>query len=61
MKKQIACIILASTLFAIDSLPVQAAKKKEKSNSKAKKQLVVAPGEWCFELPQMGLFCYGPK
>ena len=58
MKKQLFCLTLALTLFTIDSLPVEAAKKKGKSNKRAKKQLVVSPGEWCFELPQMGFFCY---
>ena len=58
MKKQLPCLLLALALFSINALPVQAAKKSEKSGSKVKKQLVVTPGEWCFELPRMGFFCY---
>lgn len=58
MKKHIPCILLALTIFSVNISPVQAAKKKTKVSRKAKKQLVVTPGEWCFELPQMGFFCY---
>ena len=57
MKKQLSCILLSLTVFSINALPVQAANKKAKS-SKEKKQLVLAPGQWCFELAWMGLFCY---
>jgi len=58
MNKQFTCLLLALTLLSANISPVQAAKKKNKSNHSAKKQLVVRPGEWCFELPRMGFFCY---
>jgi len=58
MKKQLPCLLLALTLFSVNVAPAQAAKKKVKSNTRAKKQLVVTPGEWCFQLPRMGFFCY---
>jgi hypothetical protein len=57
MKKQLSYILIASSIFSLSTLPAQAAKKTTK-NSKAKKQLVLTSDEWCFELPQMGLFCY---
>jgi hypothetical protein len=57
MKKQTSFILLALTVFSLNALPAQAAKKSTKVN-KEKKQEVVTSNEWCFELPQMGLFCY---
>jgi len=58
MNKQLSCLLLALTLFSINVSPAQAAKKKTKFNRRAKKQLVITPGKWCFELPKMGFFCY---
>jgi hypothetical protein len=57
MKNQLSYLLLALTIFSLNTLPAQAAKKTTK-DSKAKKQLVLTPEQWCFELPQMGLFCY---
>lgn len=57
MNKSLSCIFLAFTIFAINALPVQAARKKLESR-KTRSQLVLSPGQWCFELPLMGLFCY---
>jgi hypothetical protein len=57
MKNQLSYLLLALTIFSLNTLPAQAAKKTSK-NSKAKKQLVLTSDQWCFELPQMGLFCY---
>ena len=56
MKKQLSCVLLATSIFALNALPVQAAKKTKISRSN--KQLVAFSGQWCFELPWMGLFCY---
>ena len=59
MNKQLSSILLATSLFALNVAPAQAAKKNTKlTNAKAQKQLVATPGDWCFELPWMGLFCY---
>ena len=58
INKQISSILLATSLFAINTVPVQAAKDVELTNTKAQKQLEATPGDWCFELPWMGLFCY---
>lgn len=57
MKKSLSYVLLALTVFSLNALPAHAAKKKQESK-KIKKQLVLAPGQWCFELPHMGLFCY---
>jgi hypothetical protein len=57
MKKQTSCILLALTIFSLNALPASASKKTTKTN-KDKKHEVVTSDEWCFELPQMGLFCY---
>lgn len=57
MKNQLSYLLFALTIFSLNILPVQAAKKTTK-DSKAKKQLVLTSEQWCFELPQMGLFCY---
>lgn len=57
MKKQTSYILLALTVFSLNALPAYAAKKTTKAN-KDKKHVVVDSNEWCFELPQMGLFCY---
>jgi hypothetical protein len=57
MKKQTSYILLALTIFSLNALPAQASKKTTKVN-KDKKHQVVTSDEWCFELPQMGLFCY---
>lgn len=56
MKKQLSCALLATSIFALNALPVQAAKKTKITRSN--KQLVALSGQWCFELPWMGLFCY---
>ena len=55
--KKLPCILLALSIFSLNALPVNATKKKVKTN-KVKKQLVAPPGQWCFELPWMGLHCY---
>ncbi|MEN9870020.1 MAG: hypothetical protein RLZZ171_1003 [Cyanobacteriota bacterium] len=57
MKNQLSYLLFALTIFSLNILPAQAAKKTTK-DSKAKKQLVLTSEQWCFELPQMGLFCY---
>jgi hypothetical protein len=57
MKKQASYILLALTIFSLNALPAQASKKTTKEN-KNKKHVIVTSDEWCFELPQMGLFCY---
>jgi hypothetical protein len=57
MKNQLSYILIALSIFSLNALPAQASKKTTK-DSKAKKQLVLTSNEWCFELPQMGLFCY---
>ncbi|MEL6931036.1 MAG: hypothetical protein AAFO95_20810 [Cyanobacteria bacterium J06600_6] len=58
MNKQLPCLFLAFALFSLNVSPVQAANRKKKTNRRVKKQLVITPGEWCFQLPKMGLFCY---
>ena len=59
MNKKISSILLATSLFVLNAAPAQAAKKNVKlTNAKAQKQLVATAGQWCFELPWMGLFCY---
>ena len=59
MNKSLSSVLLATSLFALNVAPAQAAKKNTKlTNAKAQKQLVATPGQWCFELPWMGLFCY---
>ncbi|MEY2831645.1 MAG: hypothetical protein RLZZ574_903, partial [Cyanobacteriota bacterium] len=54
MKNQLSYLLFALTIFSLNILPAQAAKKTTK-DSKAKKQLVLTSEQWCFELPQMGL------
>lgn len=56
MNKQLSCLFLAISIFTLNALPVQAAKKEKLA--KNNEQLVIARGQWCFELPHMGLFCY---
>ena len=59
MNQQISSLLIATSLFALNVAPAQAAKEDVKlTDAKAQKQLVAAPGDWCFELPWMGLFCY---
>ncbi|PSB12383.1 hypothetical protein C7B62_01865 [Pleurocapsa sp. CCALA 161] len=57
MKNQLSYILLALTIFSLNTLPAQASQKTN-NDSQAKKQSVVTSNQWCFELPQMGLFCY---
>lgn len=56
MKNQFSYLFLAFTIFSLNALPAQAAKKTTQDNTK--KQLASTSTEWCFELPQMGLFCF---
>ena len=58
MNKQISSVLLATSLFMINAAPAQAEKNVKLTDAKAQKQLVATPGDWCFELPWMGLFCY---
>jgi hypothetical protein len=59
MNKQISSILLATSLFTLNAVPAQAAQKNANLNQvNAQKQLVATPGQWCFELPWMGLCCY---
>ncbi len=57
MKKPVSCVLLAISIFFLNALPVQAAKNNWETN-KYNKQLVVVPGQWCFKLGRLGIFCY---
>lgn len=57
MKNQLSYILLALTIFSLNTLPAQASSKTTQ-DSQAKKHSVSTSNQWCFELPQMGLFCY---
>ena len=48
MKKQLLCVLLTLSTFSLHALPANAAKRQQ----------VAPPGQWCFELPWMGLQCY---
>lgn len=57
MKKQLSSAILTISIFTANALPAQAFNTsildvKETNTS------VITPGQWCFELPWMGLLCY---
>ncbi|MGF1589041.1 MAG: hypothetical protein ACFCU7_07330 [Pleurocapsa sp.] len=57
MKKQLSSVFLAVSLFTINALPAQANNGVLLSNGKAS-QSGITSGQWCFELPWMGIFCY---
>ncbi len=58
MKKQLSCVLLAVSIFALNALPSQAAIKKVQTNKLNLQTVAATPGQWCFELAWMGLFCY---
>jgi len=57
MKKSLPCMFLALTIFSLNALPAQAI-QQEKQSIKDQKELAQQPGQFCFELPLMGIFCY---
>ncbi|MBE9045032.1 hypothetical protein IQ255_11550 [Pleurocapsales cyanobacterium LEGE 10410] len=50
MKKQLSFLLLAINIFSFNVLPAQAMSNKNDS--------AMSPGQWCFEMPWMGLFCF---
>ena len=59
MNQRISSLLIATSLLVINATSAQAGEKDVKlTDAQAQKQLVAAPGDWCFELPWMGLFCY---
>ena len=60
MKNQLSFLLIALSIFSLNSLPVHAA-SKTKVTTRAKASLAVTPGSWCFELAWMGSFCFDGK
>lgn len=56
MKKQISSVLLALSLFSLNSMPARASVNSLNKNAIDKS--LMASGQWCFELPWMGIFCY---
>ena len=48
MKKPLSTVLLAVSIFTLNALPSAAST----TNFEA------PPGQWCFELPGMGILCY---
>ncbi|HEY9769562.1 MAG TPA: hypothetical protein V6C71_13875 [Coleofasciculaceae cyanobacterium] len=57
MKKQLSSVLLAVSIFTLNAIPAQANNKETLSSTKNSESNINS-GEWCFELPWMGLFCY---
>ncbi len=57
MKKQLSSAFVAVSIFAINALPAQANNNLLLSTKEAS-QSTVTSGQWCFDLPWMGTFCY---
>ena len=61
MKKQLSYILITLLVLSLSALPVEAAKKRVKVKTKRgapKKQLILAPGQHCFQLAWVSLYCY---
>ena len=57
MKKQLSFLLLAINIFGFNILPAQAFNNKLVSNQ-TNSESIITPGQWCFEMPWMGLFCF---
>ena len=61
MKNQLSLLLVALSIFSLNSLPTHAASKTAQVTKKAKTSLAANPGSWCFELAWMGSFCFNQK
>ncbi len=57
MKKQLSSVLLAVSIFSLNAIPAQA-NNNETLSSTQNSESNINSGEWCFELPWMGFFCY---
>lgn len=57
MKNQLSCVLLALSIFSLNALPAQAT-NKGLGTKKINNYLIINSGQWCFEFPWTGLFCY---
>ena len=48
MKKPLFTVLLTASIFTLNTLPSGASTTK----------FTPPPGQWCFELPGMGILCY---
>jgi hypothetical protein len=56
MKKQLSASLLAISIFGLNVLPATAATNKD--NQTKSSSTAIANGQWCVEIPWMGLFCW---
>ena len=56
MKKQLSSFLLAFTIFSLNAMPAKASTSN--LNNDATNKTLMVSGQWCFELPWMGLLCY---
>jgi hypothetical protein len=55
MKKQLSSTLLAISIFGLNILPATAATTQD---SQLKSSSAIANGQWCVEIPWMGVFCW---
>ena len=58
MNKQLSCLLLVTSIFAFNAIPVQAAAKQAETSTLTKQLVTAFRGQWCFEVVGMGLLCY---
>ncbi|MCC0175383.1 hypothetical protein I4641_00110 [Waterburya agarophytonicola K14] len=60
MKKHLSLALLTLNILTLNILPGQAATNSVESDaaSEISESTVVTDGNWCVQLPWMGIFCY---
>ena len=58
MKKQLSLTLLTLSIFSLNIVPTKAATENPKNSATSTESAVLNNGQWCVELPWMGLFCW---
>ena len=58
MKKQLSLALLTLSIFSFNFLPAQAATDNLENNSENSKSAIFGSGQWCVQVPWMGIFCW---
>lgn len=59
MKKQLSFVLLTISVFSLNTLPARTAITENLESAQSQNEFpVIGYGQWCVQLPWMGLFCW---
>ena len=58
MKKHLSLALLTLSIFSINLLPARATSEKLENSSETSESVVYGGGQWCVQVPWMGIFCW---